>query len=262
MDVPAAQVEQVPEAADAAQEMGAAEAALAAAPQDPAAMTRMGQASLLLARQRIERGETGAQLLLQDAQAWLDRALQAGAALRPLASARARTAYLLGDHAAQEATALQSLALAAEVDTRRVQRMRAWLLSHPRFGPQLQLWFEHGVVPRRAKVLASVLMGAVCGPVEPHSLNALTDYGSAMGLAFQVVDDILDVTADSSTLGKTAGKDAAQDKPTFVSLMGLSSSQNYAQELLSQARASLRASGLKHTAPLQALADKLVNRIF
>ena len=129
MDVPAAQVEQVPEAADAAQEMGAAEAALAAAPQDPAAMARMGQASLLLARQRIERGETGAQLLLQDAQAWLDRALQAGAALRPLASARARTAYLLGDHAVQEATALQSLALATEVDTRRVQRMRAWLLD-------------------------------------------------------------------------------------------------------------------------------------
>ncbi len=113
-----------------------------------------------------------------------------------------------------------------------------------------------------ALLQASVLMGAVCGPVEPHSLNALTDYGSAMGLAFQVVDDILDVTADSNTLGKTAGKDAAQDKPTFVSLMGLSSSQNYAQELLSQARASLRASGLKHTAPLQALADKLVNRIF
>ena len=46
-------------------------------------------------------------------------------------------------------------------------------------------------------------------------------YGAAMGLAFQVVDDILDVTADSATLGKTAGKDAAQDKPTYVSLLGL-----------------------------------------
>jgi hypothetical protein len=62
-----------------------------------------------------------------------------------------------------------------------------------------------------------------------------------------VVDDILDVTADSHTLGKTAGKDAAQDKPTFVSLMGLRQSQNYAQELLSQAQVSLRHSGLSET---------------
>jgi farnesyl diphosphate synthase len=72
----------------------------------------------------------------------------------------------------------------------------------------------------------------------------------------------LDVTADSQTLGKTAGKDAAQDKPTFVSLMGLRQSQNYAQELLSQAQASLRQSGLSETRALQALADKLVNRAF
>jgi farnesyl diphosphate synthase len=113
-----------------------------------------------------------------------------------------------------------------------------------------------------ALLLGSVLMGAACGPTEPRTMAALTDYGSAMGLAFQVVDDILDVTADSSTLGKTAGKDAAHDKPTFVSLMGLRPSQNYAQELLSQARASLRATGLQNTAPLQALADKLVNRVF
>ena len=112
-----------------------------------------------------------------------------------------------------------------------------------------------------ALLQASVLMGAACGAAQPHSLSALSDYGRAMGLAFQVVDDILDVTADSHTLGKTAGKDAAQDKPTFVKLMGLGPSQNYAQELLSQACASLRASGLAHTAPLQALADKLVNRI-
>ena len=60
-------------------------------------------------------------------------------------------------------------------------------------------------------------------------------YGAAMGLAFQVVDDILDVTADSATLGKTAGKDAAQDKPTYVSLLGLDRSRAYAQELLAQA---------------------------
>jgi farnesyl diphosphate synthase len=113
-----------------------------------------------------------------------------------------------------------------------------------------------------ALLLASVLMGAACGKHQAQALLALTDYGQAVGLAFQVVDDILDVTADSKTLGKTAGKDAAQDKPTFVSLMGLRNSQNYAQELLSQAQASLRHSGLPNTSALRALADKLVNRAF
>jgi farnesyl diphosphate synthase len=113
-----------------------------------------------------------------------------------------------------------------------------------------------------ALLQASVMMGAACGAPAAVAQAALADYGAAMGLAFQVVDDVLDVTADSDTLGKTAGKDAAQDKPTFVSLMGLKASQNYAQELLSQARASLKASGLPQTQALRALADMLVNRAF
>lgn len=111
-----------------------------------------------------------------------------------------------------------------------------------------------------ALLQASVMMGAACGATTPVAQNALRDYGAAVGLAFQVVDDILDVTADSATLGKTAGKDAAQDKPTFVSLMGLPASRNYAQELLSQAHHSLKASELRHTDALSALADMLVNR--
>ena len=111
-----------------------------------------------------------------------------------------------------------------------------------------------------ALLQASVMMGAACGATTAMAQNALSDYGAAVGLAFQVVDDILDVTADSATLGKTAGKDAAQDKPTFVSLMGLPASRNYAQELLSQAHHSLKASELRHTAALSALADMLVNR--
>lgn len=111
-----------------------------------------------------------------------------------------------------------------------------------------------------ALLQASVMMGAACGALTPLAQNALRDYGAAVGLAFQVVDDILDVTADSATLGKTAGKDAAQDKPTFVSLMGLPASRNYAQELLSQAHHSLKASELRHTDALSALADMLVNR--
>ena len=111
-----------------------------------------------------------------------------------------------------------------------------------------------------ALLQACVMMGAACGTASTSAQRALRDYGDTLGLAFQVVDDILDVVADSATLGKTAGKDAAQQKPTFVSLMGLHGAQNYAQELLSQARASLKVSELKNTAALSALADMLVNR--
>ena len=117
-----------------------------------------------------------------------------------------------------------------------------------------------------ALLQASVLMGATCGAASVPVMNALRDYGAAIGLAFQVVDDILDVTADSATLGKTAGKDAAQHKPTFVSLMGLEASTEYAQQLLARALDSLntidtlQSDGLHSTRPLHALADMLVNR--
>jgi farnesyl diphosphate synthase len=111
-----------------------------------------------------------------------------------------------------------------------------------------------------ALLQGSVLMGAHCGAPDAQALVGLTHYGAAIGLAFQVVDDILDVTADSATLGKTAGKDADQNKPTYVSLMGLQASQAYAQQLLTQALAALDASGLTHTQALRALADMVVNR--
>ena len=113
-----------------------------------------------------------------------------------------------------------------------------------------------------ALLQASVMMGA-CGDQPGAVQQALRDYGAAVGLAFQVVDDVLDVTADSATLGKTAGKDAAQDKPTFVSLMGLQASQQYAQQLLVRALGSLdqlAGHGLHRTQALRALADMLVNR--
>ncbi|NVO05935.1 MAG: polyprenyl synthetase family protein [Rhodoferax sp.] len=111
-----------------------------------------------------------------------------------------------------------------------------------------------------ALLQGSVLMGAHCGNPDAQALAALQDYGAAIGLAFQVVDDILDVTADSSTLGKTAGKDADNNKPTYVSLMGLERSQAYAQALWSQAQDALRRSGLAQTQALAALADMVVNR--
>ena len=111
-----------------------------------------------------------------------------------------------------------------------------------------------------ALLQGSVLMGAACGEVSATERAALSDYGAALGLAFQVVDDILDVTADSATLGKTAGKDAEQDKPTYVSILGLERSRAYAQELHAQAVAALDASGLADTRALRALADMVIHR--
>lgn len=107
---------------------------------------------------------------------------------------------------------------------------------------------------------ASVMMGAACGDASATAREALLRYGQAIGLAFQVVDDILDVTADSTVLGKTAGKDAAHDKPTYVSLMGLDAARAHAQDLLAQAHAALAASGLPDTRALAALAERVVNR--
>jgi farnesyl diphosphate synthase len=112
-----------------------------------------------------------------------------------------------------------------------------------------------------ALLQGSVLMGAACGEVSAAEYAALGDYGAAIGLAFQVVDDILDVTADSATLGKTAGKDAEQDKPTYVSILGLERSRAYAQALYDQALAALDASGLPDTRALRALAGMVVDRV-
>lgn len=107
---------------------------------------------------------------------------------------------------------------------------------------------------------ASVMMGAACGETSAETWNCLKRYGRAIGLAFQVVDDILDVTADSVTLGKTAGKDAANDKPTYVSLLGLSRAQEYAEQLLAEAQKALQDSGLASAYTLDALAQRVVNR--
>jgi farnesyl diphosphate synthase len=111
-----------------------------------------------------------------------------------------------------------------------------------------------------ALLRASVVMGAACGSTTAQQLASLNAYGAAIGLAFQVVDDILDVIADSATLGKTAGKDADNDKPTYVSFMGLEGARAYAQTLYQQAIDALQASGLPDTRALHALADMVVQR--
>ncbi len=107
---------------------------------------------------------------------------------------------------------------------------------------------------------ASVLMGAACGPASAQAWQALSDYGAAIGLAFQVVDDILDVTQDSAVLGKTAGKDQDANKPTYVSVLGLDEARAYACRLRDQAHEALARSGLASTAWLSVLADKVVER--
>jgi farnesyl diphosphate synthase len=111
-----------------------------------------------------------------------------------------------------------------------------------------------------ALLQASVMMGAACGETSVKAMTALARFGASIGLAFQVMDDVLDVTADSGTLGKTAGKDAHNDKPTYVAFMGLAGAKTYAKVLLEQALAALAEAGLADTRLLQDLAQKMVRR--
>jgi farnesyl diphosphate synthase len=111
-----------------------------------------------------------------------------------------------------------------------------------------------------ALLLASVQMGAACGHTDDSAWRALADYGSALGIAFQVVDDILDVTQESHTLGKTAGKDMDNNKPTYVTVLGLEAARRHAIELRDQAHAALARSGLADATALALLADRVVER--
>lgn len=114
-----------------------------------------------------------------------------------------------------------------------------------------------------ALLLCSVQMGVACVPGVPAAVQtALARFGQALGLAFQVVDDVLDVTADSATLGKTAGKDEAADKPTYVALMGLEAAKAYADALAADAMQALVDTGLPEArlAALRALTAMVVQR--
>jgi farnesyl diphosphate synthase len=111
-----------------------------------------------------------------------------------------------------------------------------------------------------ALLCASVMMGALAGgPLAAATGEALEQYAAAIGLAFQVVDDVLDVETDTATLGKTAGKDALQDKPTYVSILGLPESKALAQRLREQAIAAIAPLGNRATRLAQ-LADLIVLR--
>ena len=127
-------------------------------------------------------------------------------------------------------------------------------------GALLQASVMMGAACTGAACTGAACTGAACGNPGAAALAGLARYGEALGLAFQVVDDILDVTQDSATLGKTAGKDAFHSKPTYVSLLGIEGARQCAQNLHSDALAGLAASGLRDTARLAALADMVLLR--
>ena len=160
--------------------------------------------------------------------------------------------HIFAEHAARSLYAVDAIA----------NEMRLAIQAAPEWAS----WDEdrgHELLARRktgALLQASVLMGAACGHTDARAWQALSDYGAAIGLAFQVVDDILDVTQASETLGKTAGKDLDANKPTYVSVLGLDRARERAAELHAQAQAALAASGLTAAHKLAMLADKVVDR--
>ncbi len=113
-----------------------------------------------------------------------------------------------------------------------------------------------------ALIRAAVLLGARCGePLRAEALASLEHYVKHAGLLFQVVDDILDCTASTATLGKTAGKDAAAHKPTYVSLLGLEPARELAETLHSEAITALSCFG-ERAARLIALTEFIAHRKF
>jgi farnesyl diphosphate synthase len=113
-----------------------------------------------------------------------------------------------------------------------------------------------------ALIRAAVLLGALAGkPLSAEERQSLDRFAKRAGLLFQVIDDILDCTASTATLGKTAGKDQAAEKPTYVSLLGLDAARSYADELRNEALAALSIFGERATRLTQ-LADFICHRQF
>ncbi|MBZ5697910.1 MAG: polyprenyl synthetase family protein [Acidobacteriia bacterium] len=110
-----------------------------------------------------------------------------------------------------------------------------------------------------ALIRASVVAGAISGGADEENVARLKRFGETIGWAFQVVDDILDVEESSATLGKTAGKDAAQKKATYPALYGLEQSRKFAQELESRAMAEIEPYGPR-AARLRELTELIVHR--
>jgi geranylgeranyl pyrophosphate synthase len=110
-----------------------------------------------------------------------------------------------------------------------------------------------------ALIRMSVLMGAHCGQPDEATLAQLTVYANAIGLAFQVQDDILDIESDTATLGKQQGADVALNKPTYPALLGLEGAKEKANELHQLAVDALKTLSGDTTA-LEQLADYIITR--
>jgi len=124
--------------------------------------------------------------------------------------------------------------------------------------PELELMHIHKT---GALIRAAVMLGALCGELTDAKMAKLDHFAKCIGLAFQVVDDVLDAEASTATLGKTAGKDAEQNKPTYVSVLGVAQAKELAESLRQEAHAAL--DGFGETAQrLRALADFIVLRNF
>ena len=136
----------------------------------------------------------------------------------------------------------QALDLAAEQQAISVDALRA--VHHLKTG---------------ALICAAAEAGAVCGKATSAERQAIVRFAEAIGLAFQVTDDVLDVTGNSAHLGKTAGKDERAEKSTYVSTLGLRGAQQEAERLLIEATDALSAFGDRAT-PLRSLADAMVKR--
>jgi farnesyl diphosphate synthase len=130
--------------------------------------------------------------------------------------------------------------------------------------PELEFMHIHKT---GALIRAAVLLGAQCGmvatmqPGYAEKLDKLDRFGKLIGLAFQVVDDVLDCEADTATLGKTAGKDANNDKPTYVSLLGINDARDMARRLHRESHEALAEFG-DSAQRLRELADFIVLRKF
>jgi farnesyl diphosphate synthase len=124
--------------------------------------------------------------------------------------------------------------------------------------PELEFMHIHKT---GALIRAAVLLGAACGQLAAEQRQKLDKYAKAIGLAFQVVDDVLDCDANTATLGKTAGKDSKQGKPTYVSAIGLPRAKQMAEELRADAHAALEGIGPR-ARRLAEMADFIVLRKF
>ena len=183
-------------------------------------------------------------------------ALLAGDALLTHAFALLATAYAAQPKLAQALVA----ELADAAGSRRLigGQMEDLLAEKKADATPDQLDFIH-LNKTAAMIEASLVMGGLIGGAEEAALGQLRRAGRSLGLAFQIMDDVLDATADTATLGKTAGKDAKADKTTYVKLHGLEASRRIAREHSDSALSALR-SLPGETRFLVALADALATR--